>query len=102
VAALVLLTACGSGAAPGPAGGVITVRTAPALARELVAPALQKGLIQLVPEYSGSALEFASLGQAKGTSDIEATHRAMVDTLVPKRSRRLCPGPGAGRQCPSS
>jgi osmoprotectant transport system substrate-binding protein len=108
VAALVLLGACGTGAAPGPAAGVITVgsfnfpesvllgevyaqalagagypvRTTPALGpRELVAPALQKGLIQLVPEYAGSALEFASLGRAKGTADIEATHRALVDTL---------------------
>jgi osmoprotectant transport system substrate-binding protein len=68
------------------AGAGCPVRTTPALGpRELVlvAPALQKGLIQLVPEYAGSALEFASLGRAQGTSDIEATHRALVGTLSP-------------------
>src|SRR6266516_4708893 len=30
--------------------------------RELVDPALMSGLIQLVPEYAGSALQFATLG----------------------------------------
>jgi osmoprotectant transport system substrate-binding protein len=63
-------------------GAGYPVRTAPALGpRELVSPALQKGLIQLVPEYAGSALEFASLGRAAATSDIEVTHRALVDAL---------------------
>ena len=32
--------------------------------RELVDPALMNGLIQVVPEYAGSALEFVSLGCA--------------------------------------
>jgi osmoprotectant transport system substrate-binding protein len=34
--------------------------------RELVDPALMAGLVQLVPEYTGSALEFASLGRVCG------------------------------------
>jgi glycine betaine/choline ABC-type transport system substrate-binding protein len=32
--------------------------------RELVEPALMTGLVQLVPEYTGSALEFVSLARA--------------------------------------
>ncbi len=41
--------------------------------RELVDPALMTGLIQLVPEYTGSALEFVSLGRAHATADVTAT-----------------------------
>jgi len=40
------------------------VRVLPDLgSRELVEPALMTGLVQLVPEYTGSALEFVSLGR---------------------------------------
>lgn len=45
--------------------------------REVVMPALLSGLIQLVPEYAGSALAFVSLGQVTPTSDETATHRAL-------------------------
>ena len=46
------------------------VRVLPDLGtRELVDPALMNGLIQLVPEYTGSALDFLSLGQQAATSD---------------------------------
>jgi hypothetical protein len=31
--------------------------------REFVAPALTRGLVELVPEYAGTALEFLSLGR---------------------------------------
>ena len=37
--------------------------------RELVDSALMSGLVQLVPEYAGSALEFFSLGRLSATSD---------------------------------
>ena len=44
------------------------VRVLPDLgSRELVDPALMTGLIQLIPEYTGSALEFVSLGRAHAT-----------------------------------
>ena len=46
--------------------------------RELVDPALMNGLIQLVPEYSGSALDFMSLGRRPATSDTEATYRSLA------------------------
>ena len=59
--------------------GVLSARGFPARvlpdlgARELVEPALMTGLIQLVPEYTGSALEFVSLGQAHATASVTAT-----------------------------
>ena len=56
------------------------VRVLPDLGpRELVDPALMSGLVQVVPEYSGSALEFVSLGRQSATSDATATGRALAD-----------------------
>jgi osmoprotectant transport system substrate-binding protein len=46
--------------------------------RELVDPALMNGLIQIVPEYAGSALGFMSLGRLPGTSDMTATYRSLA------------------------
>ena len=55
------------------------VRVLPDLGpRELVDPALMSGLVQVVPEYSGSALEFVSLGRLSATSDVTATGRALA------------------------
>ena len=55
------------------------VRVLPDLGpRELVDPALMSGLVQVVPEYSGSALEFASVGRLSATSDVTATGRALA------------------------
>ena len=45
--------------------------------RELVDPALMTGLIQLVPEYAGSALEFVSLGRVHATASVASTIRAL-------------------------
>jgi len=49
--------------------------------RELVAPALEQGLIELVPEYAGTALQFHSLGARLATADVAATHDALVQAL---------------------
>ncbi len=46
--------------------------------RELVDPALMSGLVQIVPEYSGSALEFISVGRLSATSDAAAASRALA------------------------
>jgi osmoprotectant transport system substrate-binding protein len=55
------------------------VRVLPDLGpRELVDPALMSGLVQVVPEYSGSALEFVSLGRQSATSGVTATGRALA------------------------
>jgi osmoprotectant transport system substrate-binding protein len=56
------------------------VRVLPDLGpRELVDPALMSGLVQVVPEYSGSALEFVSVGRRSATSDAAATGRALAE-----------------------
>jgi osmoprotectant transport system substrate-binding protein len=46
--------------------------------RELVEPALEKGLIEFVPEYLGTALDFLRKQAGEGTPDIEATYRELV------------------------
>ena len=50
--------------------------------RELVDPALMSGLVQVVPEYSGSALEFVSVGRLSATSDAAATGRALAGQVA--------------------
>jgi len=42
--------------------------------RELVEPSLQRGLVEFVPEYAGSALEFITGGEGVATSDERLTH----------------------------
>lgn len=49
--------------------------------RELVDPALMVGLIQLIPEYAGSALEFVSLGRAHATASVATTSRALASWM---------------------
>ncbi len=49
--------------------------------RELVEPALMTGLVQLVPEYTGSALEFVSLGHAHATASVAATASALASWM---------------------
>jgi osmoprotectant transport system substrate-binding protein len=50
--------------------------------RELVEPTLMTGLVQLVPEYIGSALEFVSLGRAHATADVAATAAALANAMA--------------------
>jgi osmoprotectant transport system substrate-binding protein len=62
------------------------VRIQPDLgSRELVDPALMGGLLQVVPEYAGSAVDFLSLGRLPGTSDVAATNRALADLVARQR-----------------
>ncbi len=59
------------------------VRVLPDLgSRELVEPALITGLVQLVPEYTGSALEFVSLGRTHATADVAATAAALANQMA--------------------
>jgi osmoprotectant transport system substrate-binding protein len=59
------------------------VRVLPGLGpRELVDPALMAGLIQLVPEYTGSALEFVSLGRVQATASAVATAAALATAVA--------------------
>ncbi|MBA3605672.1 MAG: ABC transporter substrate-binding protein [Acidimicrobiia bacterium] len=49
--------------------------------REFVGPALQDGLVELVPEYAGTAAEFASLGAAEPSGDPAQAHAELVRAL---------------------
>ena len=70
------------------------VRVLPDLGtRELVEPALMNGLIQLVPEYSGSALGFLSLGRRPATSDAVATYRSLAQVAESYGLVAAQPGP---------
>lgn len=57
--------------------------------RELVFPALQRGLLEVVPEYAGSALSFLGGG---ATADPALTHQRLADAV---RSRGLSVFEGA-------
>ena len=50
--------------------------------RELVDPSLMAGLIQLVPEYTGSALDFVSLGRVHATANIAGTAQALARSVA--------------------
>src|SRR5215471_17044636 len=65
------------------AGKGYPVRVLPDLGtRELVDPALMTGLVQLVPEYTGSALEFVSLGRVHATANVAATASALATAVA--------------------
>ena len=65
------------------AAGRFPVRILPDLgSREVVDPALMDGLVQLVPEYAGSALEFFSLGRLSATSNTGTANRALAASVA--------------------
>jgi len=61
-------------------------------ARELVEPALQRGLVEFVPEYAGSALEFVA-GEGSASPDERATHRALARAMASRGLTVLAPSP---------
>ena len=62
--------------------------------RELVQPALAEGLIDVVPEYAGSALAFLTLGALEGTASVRETHAALTRVVTPSGVIALAPAPG--------
>jgi osmoprotectant transport system substrate-binding protein len=50
-------------------------------ARELVEPALERGLVEFVPEYLGTALQFVTRGTAASTSDVDAARQELAEAL---------------------
>ena len=62
-------------------------------ARELVEPSLQRGLVEFVPEYAGSALEFLTGGEGVATSNEEATHGRLKDAFAERGVAVLAPAP---------
>lgn len=62
-------------------------------ARELVEPSLQRGLVEFVPEYAGSALEFLTGGRGLATSDESKTHARLKDVFAERGVAVLAPAP---------
>jgi osmoprotectant transport system substrate-binding protein len=62
--------------------------------RELLIPALQRGLVELVPEYAGSLLGFFG---GSPSSDPAATHQALAVELAPRGLTALGAAPGEDR-----
>ena len=61
--------------------------------REFVMPALASGLVEFVPEYAGTALQFLNLGESSGTADVASTHDALVRALDGSMLTALAPAP---------
>jgi osmoprotectant transport system substrate-binding protein len=61
--------------------------------REFVIPALAAGLIDFVPEYAGTALQFASLGAAAPKATVGATHDALAGAVSERELAVLEPSP---------
>jgi osmoprotectant transport system substrate-binding protein len=71
------------------------VRREPAIGtRELVLPALQRGLIEVVPEYAGSALTF--LG-GTASADPAVTNALLASTMADRGLTALEPSPAENR-----
>jgi osmoprotectant transport system substrate-binding protein len=61
--------------------------------RELVQPSLQRGLVELVPEYLGTAVEFLNLNAGEATADADATKALLDDALRDRSVVALDPAP---------
>jgi osmoprotectant transport system substrate-binding protein len=62
--------------------------------REFVGPALARGLVEFVPEYTGTALQFLTLGAETATASPPATHTALVEALRQRPIVALDAAPG--------
>jgi osmoprotectant transport system substrate-binding protein len=65
--------------------------------RELVQPALAAGLLEFVPEYSGTTLQFMTLEESKPVHGVDATHDALVKALAGGPLVALAPSPAQDR-----
>ena len=64
-------------------------------AREVVFPALEKGEIDVVPEYLGNALAFVAPDAAKPGDDVDATVQKLTDAVKAKNLALLEPSGAA-------
>jgi osmoprotectant transport system substrate-binding protein len=59
--------------------------------REILEPALHQGLIELLPEYAGTAVQFLAGGDVPASSDPDVTHRDLVGQLLGTSVTALSP-----------
>ncbi len=72
----------------------IPVRRALDLAsREVVEPALEQGVVDFVPEYSGTALEFLNRAAGQATADVAATYGLLRAAFSTRGVTTLEPAP---------
>jgi osmoprotectant transport system substrate-binding protein len=75
------------------AGGYPVTRAFDLGPRELVVPGLVRGLVDFVPEYAGTALQFLSAGREDPPTDSALTHAALRHALSDLPVRALAPAP---------
>ena len=73
------------------AKGLPVARIGPVGSREVVEPALELGLLDVVPEYAGTLLEFVNLGAGEATADTAATTRLLKAHLEARGLVPLAP-----------
>lgn len=61
--------------------------------REVLSPALEQGLVDIVPEYLGTALQFMSIGRSDPTPNTAAAHASLKEELAPRGLEVLAPSP---------
>jgi osmoprotectant transport system substrate-binding protein len=61
--------------------------------REILDPALSKGLVDLVPEYAGSALAFLTLGATLPSPYVAETYRSLASAVAPYGVTAMTPSP---------
>ncbi len=61
--------------------------------REILFPAMEKGEIDLVPDYAATELEFQNKGKGEATADAQATVAKLNTYLKPKNLQALKPAP---------
>jgi osmoprotectant transport system substrate-binding protein len=66
-------------------------------AREVVAPALEQGMVDMVPEYQGSALNFLNDRDRVATADQALTHARLEQAFAPRGVSVLAYAPAQDR-----
>lgn len=78
------------------ARGVRVIRQSNLGPREIVEPSLQTGLVELVPEYAGSLLEFLA-GEGSASSSLAGTLESLEDEFRDRDLVALGPAPAQNR-----
>src|SRR4051812_5370338 len=64
------------------AAGVPARRAGDLASREILEPALEQDVVDLVPEYTGTALEFLNKGAGRASSDAENNYRLVKEAFA--------------------
>lgn len=65
--------------------------------REIVEPSLEQDVVDLVPEYTGSALEFLNRSAGRATADPETNHRLLAEAFAARGVDVLAMAPAANQ-----